>query len=61
MGAEGREWLQLYESHRHLSILPIRPISPIFFTAPLLAYLATVTQWALKGMGRVKVDTGSHP
>jgi putative tricarboxylic transport membrane protein len=36
-------------------------ICVVVVIASILAYLAPVTQWALKGMGRVNVDTGSHP
>ena len=40
-----------------LSIFFTRPISAIFISAAILAYLTPVIRWAFKGLGKVKVDT----
>jgi len=39
-----------------LSIFFTRPISAIFISAAILAYLTPVIRWALKGLRKVKVD-----
>jgi putative tricarboxylic transport membrane protein len=41
-----------------LSIFFTRPISAIFISAAILAYLTPVIRWSLKGLRRVKVDVG---
>ena len=41
----------------NLSIFFTRPISALFITAAILAYLTPVIRWAMKGLRRPKMDT----